>query len=182
MPSCKVFTWTCRVSMKCRELDGPAVPKVRKGSSHEALIILMSTRLPGETAMAIVKNELSLTDSALKKLKEVLRNPDHPTTRALRDIGVRYFVRGKEAYLMRLGGLGRWFSDPRETHGAREHRACHQLHHSNFPSGHAAPGGAGFISHYAYAYQRRMAGRLTSSSRDKRFLTPQLPVLPRPNV
>ena len=47
------------------ELDGPTVPTVRKGSSHEALI------------------------------KEVLGQTDHPTTRALRDMGVRYFVRGK---------------------------------------------------------------------------------------
>ena len=83
------------------ELDGPTVPTVRKGSSHEALITYMTTRLPGETAMSIVKSELGLTDSTLRKLKEVLRNTDHPTTRALRDIGVRYFVRGKKAYLMK---------------------------------------------------------------------------------
>ena len=44
-------------------LDGPAVPKVRRGSSHEALITYMSTRLPGETAMSNVKNELGLNDS-----------------------------------------------------------------------------------------------------------------------
>jgi hypothetical protein len=77
------------------ELDGPVVPKVRKGSSHEALITYMTTRLPGEAAMSIVKAELGLTDNALRKLKEVLRNTDHPTTRALRDIGVHYVVRGK---------------------------------------------------------------------------------------
>jgi hypothetical protein len=77
------------------ELDGPTVPAVRKGSSHEALITYMTTQLPGETAMATVKNALGLNDSTLKKLKEVLRNTDHPTTTALRDMGVRYFVRGK---------------------------------------------------------------------------------------
>jgi hypothetical protein len=87
------------------ELDGPTVPTVRKGSSHEALITYMTTQLPGETAMAIVKNELSLTDSALRKLKEVLVKTDHPLTTALRDIGVRYFVRGNgrgaKAFLMK---------------------------------------------------------------------------------
>jgi hypothetical protein len=83
------------------ELDGPTVPKVRKGSSHEALITYMTTQPRGETAMSIVRGELGLTDNALRKLKEVLRNTDHPTTRALRDIGVRYFVRGKKAYLMK---------------------------------------------------------------------------------
>jgi hypothetical protein len=77
------------------ELDGPVVPKVRKGSSHEALITYMTTQQPGETAMRTIKGELSLSDSALKKLKEVLGKADHPTTAALRDMGVRYVVRGK---------------------------------------------------------------------------------------
>jgi len=63
-------------------------------SSHDALITYMTTQLPGETAMATVKNELGLKDSTLKKLKEVLGNTDHPTTTALRDMGVRYVVRG----------------------------------------------------------------------------------------
>ncbi len=81
------------------------MPNVRKGSSHEALITYMTTRLPGETAMATVKAELSLTDNALKKLKEVLGRADHPTTTALRDIGVRYVVigkgRGAKSYLIK---------------------------------------------------------------------------------
>jgi hypothetical protein len=77
------------------ELDGSTVPNVRKGSSHEALITYMTTRLPGETAMSIIRVELDLSDSALKKLKEVLGKTDHPTTTALRDLGVRYLVRGK---------------------------------------------------------------------------------------
>jgi hypothetical protein len=77
------------------ELDGPTVPTVRKGSSHEALIAYMTTRLPGETEMSTVKGELDLNDNTLKKLKEVLGKIDHPMTTALRDIGVRYVVRGK---------------------------------------------------------------------------------------
>jgi hypothetical protein len=77
------------------EMDGATVPTVRKGSSHEALIIFMTTRLPGETEMSIVKGELGLTDNALRKLKGVLGKTDHPATIALRDMGVRYVVRGK---------------------------------------------------------------------------------------
>jgi hypothetical protein len=87
------------------ELDGPILPKVRNGSSHKALITYMTTRLPGETAMSTVKDALGLTDFTAKRLKEVLRNIDHPTTTALRDMGVRYFVRGKgpsaRAFLMK---------------------------------------------------------------------------------
>jgi hypothetical protein len=87
------------------ELDGPTVATVRKGSSHEALITYMTTRLPGETAMSAVKDALGLKDSALKKLKSVLGNADHPTTTTLRDMGVRYLVRGKgrgaKAYLIK---------------------------------------------------------------------------------
>jgi hypothetical protein len=77
------------------ELDGPVVPVVRKGSSHEALIAFMTTRPPGETTMITVKAELDLKDRALKKLKEILRAADHPTTTRLRDMGVRYVVIGK---------------------------------------------------------------------------------------
>jgi hypothetical protein len=76
------------------ELDGPAVPVVRKGSSHEALITFMATQLPGEIPMTTVKAELDLKDSAFKKLKEVLGKADHPMTTALRDMGVRYVVTG----------------------------------------------------------------------------------------
>ena len=87
------------------ELDGPSVPTVRKGSSHEALITYMTTRLRGETAMSIIKDALGLSDTTLKKLKVVLGRVDHPTTTALRDMGVRYFVRGKgrgaKAYLIK---------------------------------------------------------------------------------
>lgn len=87
------------------EMDGPVVPMVRKGSSHEALITYMTTRLPGETTMASVKAELGLTDKTHKKLKEVLGRTDHPTTTALRDMGVRYVVigkgRGARSYLIK---------------------------------------------------------------------------------
>jgi hypothetical protein len=88
MPGIQAMPWAF-------ELDGPTVPTVRKGSSHEALITFMTTRLPGETAMSTVKGELGLSDNTLRKLKEVLGKSDHPTTTVLREMGVRYVVRGK---------------------------------------------------------------------------------------
>lgn len=98
MPGIHEVLWTF-------ELDGPTVPKVRKGSSHEALITYMTTRLPGETEMSIIRIELDLTKTTLKRLKEVLGKTDHPTTTALRDMGVLYVVRGKgrgaRAYLIK---------------------------------------------------------------------------------
>jgi hypothetical protein len=87
MPSLRVVPWAF-------ELDGPKVRKVRKGSSHDALISYMTSRLPGETAMSNVQRELGLEPLKLKKLKAVLATPDHHTTTALRDIGVTYVVRG----------------------------------------------------------------------------------------
>ena len=76
------------------QMDGPKVRKARAGTSHAALIKLMATRLPGETAMSHVQRELGLDTSKLKKLKAALSKPDHHTTVALREIGVRYVVRG----------------------------------------------------------------------------------------
>jgi hypothetical protein len=88
MPNTRVVPWTF-------ELDGPKVRKARTGTSHAALITLMTNRLPGETAMSYVQRELGLDHPPkLKKLKEALRKSDHPTTVALRNIGVSYIVRG----------------------------------------------------------------------------------------
>lgn len=39
------------------EMDGPS-ERVRRGSSHEALLALMSNRLPGETPMSFIRSEL----------------------------------------------------------------------------------------------------------------------------
>lgn len=87
------------------ELDGPSVTKVRRGSSHDALITYMTTRPAGETMMLVIKDEFGLKDSALKKLKAALGNTEHPLTTALRDMGVHYLVRGKgrgaKAYLIK---------------------------------------------------------------------------------
>lgn len=87
MPNIGVVSWAF-------ELDGPKVRKARTGTSHEALLTLMSNRLPGETAMPHIQRELGLDRLKLKKLKEALSKSDHPTTTALRNVGVSYIVRG----------------------------------------------------------------------------------------
>ena len=98
MPNIRAVPWDF-------ELDGPKVRKARAGTSHEALITLMTNRLPGETAMPHIQRELGLDRPKLKKLKEALSKPDHPTTTALRKIGVSYVRggvgRGSKPFLMK---------------------------------------------------------------------------------
>jgi hypothetical protein len=76
------------------ELDGPRVRRARSSSSREALLKLMDNRPTGETALSYIRAELSLDKGALKRLKEALRDPNHPTTAALCDRGVSYVVKG----------------------------------------------------------------------------------------
>ena len=84
------------------ELDG-AEEHIRRGSSHEALLALMRSRLPGETPMSFIRKELSLTNSAYKDLLETLRDETHSLCKALAEIGVRYVSRGpgKPGFLLK---------------------------------------------------------------------------------
>jgi hypothetical protein len=66
------------------------VRRPRKGSSHEALLAFMAARLPGSTPMSKIRDELGLEASALRALKETLRDASHATTQALRALGGRY--------------------------------------------------------------------------------------------
>jgi hypothetical protein len=87
MPGIGVVPWQF-------EMDGPA-ERVRRGSSHEALVALMANRLPGETPMSFIRAELGLTNSAVKDLRGVLRDDDHHLTKSLAQSGVRYLTTGK---------------------------------------------------------------------------------------
>lgn len=87
MPGVVVVRWDF-------EMDGPS-QRVRRGSSHEALIALMANRLPGETPMSFIRSELGLTTSAAKKLRDVLRDDSHDLTRSLAHLNVRYVSTGK---------------------------------------------------------------------------------------
>jgi hypothetical protein len=88
MPGVQVVDWPF-------EPDGP---KVRRGSSatpHERLLTFMTNRAPGRISMTAVARELGLTPNAKKDLQKNLRNENHPTTIALKAIGVTYAVTGK---------------------------------------------------------------------------------------
>jgi hypothetical protein len=97
MPGAVVVPWDF-------EMDGPS-ERVRRGSSHAALLAMMGNRLPGETPMSLVKSELGLTPSAVKDLRRVLRDDCHDLTRSLAHLGVRYLTtgvgRGARSYLLK---------------------------------------------------------------------------------
>ena len=97
MPGAVVVPWEF-------EMDGPS-ERVRRGSSHEALLALMGNRLPGETPMSYIKTELGLTPSAVKDLRGVLRDDSHDLTKTLAHLGVRYLTTGKgrgaKSYLLK---------------------------------------------------------------------------------
>ena len=95
MPGVVVKSWLF-------ELDGPE-EHIRRGSSHEAFLALMRSRLPGETPMSFIRKELSLTNSAYKDLLETLRDETHSLCKALAEIGVRYVSRGpgKPGFLLK---------------------------------------------------------------------------------
>jgi hypothetical protein len=97
MPGAVVVPWDF-------EMDGPS-ERVRRGSSHAALLTMMNNRLPGETPMSFIKSELGLTPSSVKDLRTVLRDDSHHLTRSLAHLGVRYVTtgvgRGARSYLLK---------------------------------------------------------------------------------
>lgn len=95
MPGLKVVGWDF-------ELDGPEV-KLRRGSSHPALIALMRTQDKGEIPMSFIREELGLSQDAMNKLQKTLNDPDHSLTKSLREIGVSYVSlgRGKRSFFLK---------------------------------------------------------------------------------
>lgn len=88
MPGLKVAEWDF-------ELDGPKVRKLRKGSSHEALLAYMLQRLPGSVPMSKIGRDLGIEPNTLKALRAELRAPESPIAEKLAAIGVGYTVEGK---------------------------------------------------------------------------------------
>jgi hypothetical protein len=81
-------------------LDPAKEKKPRTGSSHSRLIDYMSKRGAGTVSLSTVQHDLQL--SSVKKLRETLNNGEHPTTQALREMGVNYIPgvgRGSKSYL-----------------------------------------------------------------------------------
>lgn len=83
-------------------LDAAEVKKPRTGSSHVRLIDYMARQSAGTVSLTDIQHSLKLT--SLKKLRETLNATDHPTTRALADMGVTYVAgvgRGSKSFLMK---------------------------------------------------------------------------------
>lgn len=81
MPGIKVKSWDFA-------LDPAKEKKPRIESSHSRLIDYMSKRGAGPVSLSTVQHDLQL--SSVKKLRETLNNGEHPTTQALREMGVNY--------------------------------------------------------------------------------------------
>lgn len=87
------------------EIDGDKV-QVRRNSSHEALIAFMSSRLPGETSMSLIKKELGLTDKQMETLRAALKDELHPVTMKLKTLRINFvsqgYGKGARQYLLKV--------------------------------------------------------------------------------
>lgn len=84
------------------ELDAPKGKRPRE-SSHTRLIAYMEEQPAGTVSLTEIQHSLKLT--SLKKLRETLNAADHPTTRVLADMGVKYVAgvgRGSKSFLMKV--------------------------------------------------------------------------------
>jgi len=87
MPGIKLQSWNV-------ELESERARKVRRGTSHERLLIYMSAVMPGKHSMSEIRNELLLGKKQKAHLMEVLRDVEHPLVNALNAMGVRYVTTG----------------------------------------------------------------------------------------
>jgi hypothetical protein len=90
MPGLQVVDWPF-------DPDGPKVRTQRGGTPHGRLLTYMENRAPGRTSVNVIARELGLKPNAKKDLQKNLRNENHPTTLALKAMGVTYAVTGKGA-------------------------------------------------------------------------------------
>ena len=74
MPGIQVETWDL-------EIDGEKA-LIRKGSSHEGLLVLMNNREPGEITAKQVMSDLGLSKEGMKSLLKGVRDPNHHLNRA----------------------------------------------------------------------------------------------------
>ena len=88
MPNIKVVDWEI-------EIDAPAASKVRKGSSHEAILAFMNNADAGELPLSELKRQFDLKQDALKALQKSLKDQAHALTKSLADVGVTYHSSGK---------------------------------------------------------------------------------------
>ena len=88
MPSIKTVEWEY-------EIDGPALRRVRKGSSHEAILVYMQNAPAGELPLARLREEFELGRDTYKALLRTLRDQTHPLSQSLTELGVTYHSIGK---------------------------------------------------------------------------------------
>ncbi len=98
MPHLKIEDWEF-------DIDGDKA-RVRRNTSHEALVSFMENRHSGETSFGQLEKELNLGKEGIKSLKATLRDLDHPLPRHLKTIGVSYmstgYGRGSRSYLLKI--------------------------------------------------------------------------------
>lgn len=95
MPGLDVRQWDFR-------LDPVRDKKPRIGSSHARVIDYMEKQPAGAVSLSDIQHDLRLT--SVKKLREALNNADHPATKALANLGVKYVAgvgRGSKSFLMK---------------------------------------------------------------------------------
>ena len=89
MPGIRVKPWNFN-------LDGDRPKRqIKKGSSHEALVVMMQNAKPGDYSMSRLGLDLGLSHESVKKIKAALRDSDHPLTERLREVGVKIVHSGK---------------------------------------------------------------------------------------
>jgi hypothetical protein len=95
MPGIVVRPWTFG-------LDGPE-KLIRRGSFHEALIVLMRNQPVGETSMVSIRTKLDIGPSAYKSLMKALRDKTHHLSQALAEMRVVYVSpgRGTKSFLLK---------------------------------------------------------------------------------
>jgi hypothetical protein len=75
--------------------DGPKVRVKRGALPQERLVTFMANRSPGRTYMNLIGREFGLKPHQRKDLQKTLRDENHPTTLALKALGVIYGSEGK---------------------------------------------------------------------------------------
>lgn len=88
MPGLAVVDWPF-------DPDGPKAWRRGAETPHGRLLTFMENRAPGRTSLPVLARELGLKSCAKKELQKNLRNENHPTTLALKTMGVTYIVSGK---------------------------------------------------------------------------------------
>ena len=95
--TCRVSAWSLGFRSRPREGEEASCRQLSRAADR-----LRSEAGAGTVSLSTIQHDLQL--SSVKKLRETLNDNDHPTTQALRDMGVSYIPgvgRGSKSYLMK---------------------------------------------------------------------------------